>query len=209
MRPSKRAQRQSEKASEGLKEFLLAMGQDPDAVDKAFDSMPVHSDEKLLQAEGVLLHLIKPTRFISKTCKRKECGEVFGTSYRAVAYCSDNCRAKDLEAQTGIRWNHHTDRYQNLGAERPLVIGPAAYKALVEFAEYILGQNQIQIEESILPEQSPQTPPQSLEEQFATLMNGVSELENQSTDVVQTTPEEPLPQLNGFSHLDPNDPFGF
>lgn len=209
MRPSKRAQRQTEKASEGLKEFLVAMGQDPDAVEKAFDNMPAHSDERMLQAEGVLLHLVKPTRFVSKKCKREGCGEVFGTSYLAVAYCSDNCRAKDLEAQTGIRWNPHTDHYQNLGAERPLVIGPAAYKALVEFAEYILGQNQIQIQEPIPQEQSQETLPRNLESEFLALMNGVSGSKSQSTNGVQTSPAGQPPQLNGVSHLPQDDPFGF
>lgn len=208
MRPSKRAQRKTDKAVTGLKDFLIAMGQDPDKVEKAFDEAPMHSDEKMLQAEGVLLHLLKPARFISKKCKRKECGETFGTSYRAVAYCSDNCRAKDLEAQTGIRWNPHTDRYRNLDAERPLVIGPQAYQRLIEFARYILAENNIVVHEEInqnhLPEQNVPTlvPAESEPDEL-------DELVHQSTAVLHTIPDISPQQSNGHVPQDQDDPFGF
>lgn len=173
------------------------MGQDPDKVEKAFDEAPMHSDEKMLQSEGVLLHLLKPTRFVSKKCKREECGEVFGTSYRAVAYCSDNCRAKDLENQTGIRWNPHTDRYQNLQGERPLVVGPQAYQTLIEFAQWILRENNLQIDQSHI-QSVVESEPESLPEQS-----------HQQMDDPQTSPVVSLPPSNVASQLDLENPFDF
>ena len=208
MRPSKRAQRKTEKATAGLKDFLIAMGQDPDAIEKAFDAAPLHSDEKMLQAEGVLLHLIKPTRFISKTCARPECGLVFGTSYRSVGYCSDNCRARHLESQTGIRWNPHTDRYRNLEGERPLVIGPQAYQVLVEFAKHILTENRIEVQQidQTLP---PETLPQESQSHVEFAVESLPELVHQSTSDPHTSLGTEPQQSTGLLLLDPENPFDF
>jgi hypothetical protein len=214
VRATKRAQRKTDKAVAGLKDFLISMGQDPDAVNKAFDDAPMHNDENMLQAEGVLLHLLKPTRFMSKKCKRPECGETFGTSYRAVAYCSDNCRARHLESQTGIRWNPHTDRYRNLDGERPLVIGPKAYAVLVEFAQHILAQNgivvdpqkdqtqQVQIDQTLEPQPEPQSPELTGE-------YGLFQLVSLPEPAQHTSPDVLPQQSEPTSPLDPTDPFGF
>lgn len=215
MRIEKKQQRKTEKAVTGLKEFLIAMGQDPDKVEKVFDETPLHSDEKMLQAEGVLLHLLQPTRFISKTCKRPECGEVFGTSYRAVGYCSDNCRAKDLERQTGIRWNPHIDRYRNLQGERPLVIGPEAYKALIEFAQYILTENNIVVDQQIDQKDQPLAPLGVLPPLAVPAGQSLTELLSQPADALDTSldvsPQQSKPDEDSPSphHFDPIDPFGF
>jgi hypothetical protein len=193
MRPSKKAQRRTEKAAAGLKDFLIQFGHDPDKVEKAFEDTPLNDDEKILQAEGVILHLQKPTRFVTKKCKRKQCGELFATSYVSVAYCSNVCRGKDLESQTGIHWNPHIDRYQNLQAEPPMVIGPQAYKVLIEFAEYILAQrNQIQIQEDLELESQNILPEVQEQETEFHQLNGVS----------RTSPESSLPQLIDLSPLD-------
>lgn len=86
------------------------------------------------EAEAVLLFLEKPARFLQKECKRKECGEWFGTNYRAVAYCSDNCRIKELAA-VGIEWDPSKRPEERWGGEEPLLIPPAALKALLALAQ--------------------------------------------------------------------------
>lgn len=205
MRATKRAARKTEKATAGLKDFLIAMGQDPDAVEKAFDEAPLNVDERMLSKEGMLLHLAEPTRFISKTCKRKECGQVFGTNYKSVAYCSDNCRAKDLESQTGVRWNPHTDRYQNLRAERPLVILPKDYAVLVEFAKHIL-DGKVQQTDHQIPQP---TQEQVLPTPDETVVESLPELVHQQIVEVHTIPDDEPQQSNGLSLLDPENPFDF
>jgi hypothetical protein len=83
----------------------------------------------LYEAEAVLLALEKPARFEYKICKREECKEPFGTNYRAVAYCSDNCRAKEL-AKIGIHWNPSKPPELRWGGEPPLIIPPSVVKLL-------------------------------------------------------------------------------
>ncbi len=86
------------------------------------------------EAEAVLLFLEKPARFMQKQCKRTECGEWFGTNYRAVGYCSDNCRIKSLSAM-GIQWDPSKRPEERWGGEEPLVIPPAALKMLIQLAQ--------------------------------------------------------------------------
>jgi len=85
------------------------------------------------EAEAVLKMLEKPARFMQKQCGRKECGEWFGTNYRAVAYCSINCRIKSLAA-IGIQWDPSKKEEERWGGEPPLIIPPAALKALIQMA---------------------------------------------------------------------------
>lgn len=202
MRVSKKVQKRTDKAISGLNEFLLAMGKSEDEIKAAWEAAPMDSDGRMLQAEAVLAHLNKPSRFITKTCKRKECGERFSTNYQSVAYCSDNCRGKDLEAQTGIRWNPHVDRYRNLNAERPLIIGPEAHKVLVEFAHRILEGTGIVVQQTDQTHQQSQQPPKP-DEHF---VESLPEQEIQSKDDPQTSPEFSLPPLSDFSLPDLGNP---
>lgn len=147
---------------------------------------------KTLQAEGVLLFLQSAGKAIMrKECK--ECGSIFGTHYRNIAYCSDPCRATSLR-RVGIKWDPTKDSYSNLGAERPIVVSPQTYQCLLEFAERILsGEQEIRVaqEEQHLPptrqylSDLPTLPPPTLEEPD------------------QTTPDLLLPELTSPEVLDP------
>lgn len=88
----------------------------------------------IYEAEAVLLMLEQPARFMVKPCKREECKEPFGTNYRSVAYCSDNCRIKELKTM-GILWNPSKRPEERWGGEAPLLIPPAALKMLIHLAQ--------------------------------------------------------------------------
>lgn len=112
-------------------------------------------------AEAVLKCLFLPAAYTFKQCKR--CGETFGTNYRSVAYCSDNCRAKTL-AQAGIEWDPTKREEERWGGsavprEAPSIIPPAAVKALWQMLQPIFSPDEIlspeQLDE-ILPEPSAQ-----------------------------------------------------
>ena len=111
-----------------------------------------------MEAEAVLLSLEKPAVFTYKPCKR--CGEMFGTNYRGVGYCSDNCRVKHLQSQTGIVWNpSRATPEERWGGEPPLVIPPSILKLLLPWAEHLVAQatqNQSKMSDE-LPQQQPQT----------------------------------------------------
>lgn len=140
-----------EKAQAGLLDFFKSAGMtvSEDDVKAAYDAQfnpKEHPDSAMLQAEG-MLHILKAARhFIAKKCL--ECGEVFSTNYIGVSYCSALCRGKAIEKQMGIRWNYETDHYANLGAEHPLVITPAVYQVLLEFARRVLEQDGIVLKET-------------------------------------------------------------
>lgn len=141
---SRRISKRDQKKLDQLKKYLISQGHDESAVEKAAEIVPSTADERMLAIEATLLHLARPGLFATKSCKR--CGELFGTTYMYVGYCSDSCRAKDLE-QMGIRWNPRIDRWQNLHAQPPMIVPPAMYKTLLEFAEKILEQRErIQIQ---------------------------------------------------------------
>jgi hypothetical protein len=89
------------------------------------------------EAEALLLALEKPARFMYKTCKREECQEPFGTNYRGVGYCSDNCRAKALE-KIGIRWTPGKNPEDRWGGEPPLILPPAVVKLLAQQLAFLL-----------------------------------------------------------------------
>lgn len=79
------------------------------------------------EAEGLLLFLEKPARFAFKPCKR--CNEMFGTNYRSVAYCSDNCRKRSL-AEIGIRWDPSKSPEERWSGEPPIILPPSVVKFL-------------------------------------------------------------------------------
>lgn len=143
------------------------------------------ADFPILQAEGVLLHLQSTAKALQhKQCK--ECGEHFATRYFSVAYCSNHCRARKLQRDFGITWDPQKDQYENLGAERPLLIGPQAYQTLLEFCHRFLEQHdfvQIVADDTPLDEPHIDDPHTSLD---------LSPLE--SNDQVMSLPsKDPLP----------------
>lgn len=88
-------------------------------------------DTNYQPAEATLYFLENPKAFMKKECKR--CGEVFGTSYHAVAYCSDNCRIKALQ-NVGLQWTPGKRAQDRWAGQPPLLIPPAALKLLLEWA---------------------------------------------------------------------------
>lgn len=141
-----------DKAKEGLAEFLKMAGVDTTELQASIDALGTrerdytpreHHEYKTLQAEGVLLIAESQAKaLMHKKCKRQECGEIFMTRYNGVAYCSDLCRGKEMETRIGVRWNYSIDRYEAIGVDRPLVVGPQAYQALLEMARRIVEGHQ-------------------------------------------------------------------
>lgn len=175
------------KAQAGLLDFFKSAGIEVSESDvkAAYEAQFVpreHPDSAMLQAEGMLLHIRTAAKgFVAKKCL--ECTEVFSTNYIGVAYCSALCRGKAIEKQMGIRWNYETDHYQNLGAEHPLVVTPAAYQVLLEFAHRVLEQHDLVVQENV------ERP-----------MNDELDLEHYpNSSVPDTIPEISLPQSTAAS----------
>jgi hypothetical protein len=131
----------TKKATDWLANYLKQAGHEEEAVKEAISSAPTTKDAVSLQGEAVLLYIEKPARFTMKKCKR--CKEVFGTNYRYVSYCSNNCMAKGFQKETGIQWNWHRSPEDAWGGEQPLIIPPAALKRLKHFAELVLYYHQL------------------------------------------------------------------
>ena len=102
-----------------------------------------------LHMEATLNVLEFPAKpMLTKTCKRELCEEVFMTGYRAVAYCTDECRRLDLRQVYGIdvvdgfyRGKNGEDVWG--GRTPPFIVPPDALKVmkyLVETAEEQSGQ---------------------------------------------------------------------
>ena len=102
-------------------------------------------------AEAVLKFLEKPACFMQKQCARKACGEWFGTNYRGVGYCTDNCRIRSLQ-EIGIAWDPGKREEERWGGEPPLIVPPAALKKLIQMAQQQMGS------ENPLPEWIPFAP---------------------------------------------------
>ena len=93
-----------------------------------------------IEAESVLAYVAtKGAGFKDKECK--ECKLPFSSTYHAVAYCSEICRARALE-KVGIPWNPHgkTD-LERWGGKVPKVLGPEATRqakeSIARRAEYM------------------------------------------------------------------------
>ena len=113
----------------------------PEQLDKA----PQYRE---LQGEAALLFLTKPERFISKVCEW--CSEAFAATYRSVAFCSNSCRAKAFEKQTGMKvdWGAKTD-IERWGGEPPLILDPATFKFIADYVMRLKNQNLIPDLESL------------------------------------------------------------
>jgi hypothetical protein len=87
-----------------------------------------------LEAESVLYYVQgKGAGFKDKICK--ECELPFSSTYVAVQYCSELCRANALE-RLGIDWNPvgRTDS-ERWGNKIPKIVGPAALEAAKKVIE--------------------------------------------------------------------------
>lgn len=184
-------QKDNSKALAFLQQFVENAGhtvEEPFAA--AFRHKPVEEfpDNKMLRAEGVLLFLQTAGRaLLTKKCARKECGQLFGTQYKNVAYCSDPCRSKEMEQRWGIIWDNSKDTYRDgLDAERPLVVGPKAYDALIQMAERLLADR-----DSLL--QIQEDPYQSSESLMA-------EIRSQDNPYLEDSPEQEVHQYPASQH---------
>lgn len=78
------------------------------------------------EAEAALIYAESPQSFIRKECKI--CGRTFAHTRGAIAYCSNSCRARGLEA-IGIQWHWTRNsevRWGNYKEGEPLVVPPEA-----------------------------------------------------------------------------------
>lgn len=144
------------KAAEGIAFLSALVGVDLTSdVEEAQNKFIEPADAPMLQAEGVLLHLQNAaTSLMHKKCQ--ECGEFFASRYYSVAYCSNYCRSRRLQRDFGILWDPKNDQYQNMNAERPILVGPQAYKVLEEFAHRFLEQHSFVLSQDVadVPEES-------------------------------------------------------
>jgi len=132
LRPDKLKKRRQEKALA----TLANLGIDTECVvlgsAERLDSAPETLER---QGEAALAFLAHPTRFVTKECIY--CGEWFGTNYNSVGYCSNHCRDKHFERQTGMKVNWGAkDLHQRwLHFEPPLVIDPDTLRQLAGLYE--------------------------------------------------------------------------
>lgn len=182
MKQSIKQQRAMEKALA----WIASAGGTVDIIEKVKEELPAVANNQQAvsrQLEAVLLFLESPAKFTKKICKW--CGESFGTNYRYVSYCCDNCRAKALQNQTGIRYDFSKPQEHRWGSEMfpkepPLLIPHAALLALEAFF-----QSQTEIHQSQSQSQSAVEEP----------------LDSDKQSILVHTSPQPLP--------DPEDPFGF
>jgi hypothetical protein len=136
-----------------------------------------YKPDPMYAAEALLLCIQKPARFMFKNCKREECKEPFGTNYRAVGYCSDHCRARDLE-KIGIQWDPTKRPEERWGGEPPLVIPPDAVKTLRRLL-------------SVLHDDDDELPQQSKELEIVEV--DLPQLDDQNKTILQQLPVQELP----------------
>lgn len=149
--------RQAKKVDRNLEKLMALLAQTghvkEEEIEEIKSNVPLSQQAISRQAEAVLLFLESPAKFTTKLCKRFECQQPFGTNYRGVAYCSDNCRARSIEEQLGIKWNWFKPEEQRWGGEPPLVIPPAALQKLQTFVEFFASIPHIQTQIENPPDQ--------------------------------------------------------
>ncbi len=117
------------------------------------------ADDKVREAQAILLFVERPEAFISKKCD--ECHGQFLTTYQFVSVCSTLCRLKSLE-RIGVEWNPlHTpeERWKRSKIPTEYSIPPRALRILLQLAEK---QQQLQGFDELIsepPEPTPNIPP--------------------------------------------------
>lgn len=88
-------------------------------------------DNRTLEAESVIFYISNSDRekiFKKLTCK--QCGRTFLSTYKNVAYCTNECRKNFLESK-GMSWNPvGRTESERWGGTIPKVIGPTATEKL-------------------------------------------------------------------------------
>lgn len=196
MRSSKKADR----AMKQLAEMLAKHGVSTDVIEEVKETAPTDRDAISRQGEAVLLFLESPAKFTTKFCKRPDCGEPFGTNYRAVAYCSDNCRSKHMSELIGVKWDWmRASEEERWGGEPPLIIPPAAYRKIRQFVSFFVDtlptQTQNQSPQQSAPQQEHRDIVHHLVASFEALeQDGVLVPDPQAGHKVRTNPQQSLPE---------------
>lgn len=149
-----------------------------------------------MQKELALEFIRQPQAYTPKKCR--QCGEMFGSSYSAVSYCSDTCRGKAFRDQTGIDWNFTGKTQVELwGGEPPRIINPTLWRNLRELLE-ILSKEEPEFVGSA-EHQQPETPNQNTQTQSSSVQflpptppdasGNTSELEHHLPPVYDAPPE--------------------
>lgn len=192
MRASKKVDRDLEK----LMQLLASTGHvQQEEIENIKANVPLSQQAISRQGEAVLLFLEAPAKFTTKLCKRAECRQPFGTNYRGVAYCSDNCRARSMEELLGIKWNWFKQEEERWGGEPPLIIPPAALQKLQTYVEFFASIPHIQTETETLPDRVFR--PEVLAEPEPFLELGPLEDSDTSQDNPPSKPRQSTPQQYG------------
>lgn len=148
-----RASKKADRAMTQLAKMLADFGIEQETIEEIKETAPTDRLAISRQGEAVLLWLESPAKFTTKVCKREACGQPFGTNYRSVAYCSDNCRARDVSNLLGIKWDWtRATEEERWGGEPPLIIPPAAMKNLLKYVRFFADTLPTQIQTQNLPE---------------------------------------------------------
>lgn len=114
-------------------EIARLLGLDQETVQSLRDTQT--ADDKIREAQAVLLFVEKPDAFISKKCDF--CHGHFLTTYQFVSVCSTQCRIASLE-KIGISYNPlHTpeERWKRTQIPTEYSIPPKAVQLLIELAK--------------------------------------------------------------------------
>lgn len=169
---------------------LLAMVNGPSApeidVEVVTRDAATYRPDPSYAADAVIKFIEKPARFAFKECARLECKEMFGTNYRAVDFCSVNCRMRYL-ADLGIKWNPYKKEEERWGGEPPLIIPPEALKVLLKLAQIQNETPPSPLQEPAL--EIPDTPPVF---EFPIELPQPTVASHEYTDLLESLPLEPL-----------------
>lgn len=195
-----RASKKADRAMQQLAEMMLKHGIGQEVIEDAKETAPTDRLAISRQGEAVLLFLESPAKFTTKFCKREDCGEAFGTNYRHVAYCSDNCRAKEMSRIIGVKWDWmRATEEERWGGEPPLIIPPPAYRKIRQFVSFFV---------DTLPTQTQNQSPQqsSLRQEHQDIVHHLVEASEalgpdvapephpQEVHKVRTSPQQLLPE---------------
>ena len=125
--------KESTKQERHNKRLAQLLGMNPEDV-QALRSKE-DADDKVREAQAILLFVERPEAFISKKCD--ECHGQFLTTYQFVSVCSTLCRLKSLE-RIGVEWNPlHTpeERWKRSKIPTEYSIPPRALRILLQLAQ--------------------------------------------------------------------------
>lgn len=127
-------------------------------------------------AEATLWMLCKPEGFVTKKCRRDGCENIFATSYKSVAYCTDHCRIKQLEAY-GLQWDPTKSPEERWSGEPPLIVPDNVLRIVAQLLasmHAVDSDNQTQLETEVADETSHDPEPTTYKEDTESLFGRVA-----------------------------------